>query len=250
MLAADEASRVAVAFGVADEQVRRDHLISHLLAELSRFARNNVLFFGGTALSRAFLPDGRLSEDLDLIAVGNRRDVAEQLEAQLIRGVRREYPRLRWEPGLASGKDTEAARLVSREGLSVRVQLLDSLGIAPWPTELRDLEQRYSDASPARLRVPTLASFAAWKTASWAERRAPRDLFDLWLLAGLGAVNVEAADLYVRLGPTGRRPAASIFAKPVDQPTWRRELAAQTRLEVGAEEALEAVREAWTRVAG
>jgi hypothetical protein len=37
-----EAAAVAAAFGVADEQVRRDHLLSHLLA---------VVFFGGTALA-------------------------------------------------------------------------------------------------------------------------------------------------------------------------------------------------------
>lgn len=250
MLAADEARRVAVTFGVADEQVRRDHLISHLLAALSRHAQERVLFFGGTALSRAFLPDGRLSEDLDLVAVGNRRYVAADLEPQLIRGVRREYPRSRWDPTLLSVKDTEAARLVSREGISVRIQLLSPLGIAQWPTEFRYLEQRYSDASPARLRVPTMASFVAWKTASWAGRRAARDLFDLWLLAGLGAVTTEAANLYAGLGPTGRRPTDSLFADPVDQATWRRELAAQTRLEVGAVEALETVREAWARVAG
>jgi len=108
-------------------QVRRDHLLSHLLAALSRHLQDRLLFFGGTALAGAFIPDGRLSEDLDLI----------------------------------------------------------------------------SDAPPARLRVPNLPAFAAWKTAAWAERRAARDLFDLWSLAQVGPITEEAAKLYRRFGPTG-----------------------------------------------
>ena len=76
MLAPAELAAVADAFGVSDAQVRRDHLISHLLAALSGSARDRVVFFGGTALSRTHLPDGRLSEDLDLWALGDRRDAA------------------------------------------------------------------------------------------------------------------------------------------------------------------------------
>jgi hypothetical protein len=72
MLAPDEEAAVAEQFGVARTQVRRDHLISHLLAALSTHLADQVVCFGGTALSRSFVPDGRLSEDIDLIAVGRR----------------------------------------------------------------------------------------------------------------------------------------------------------------------------------
>jgi predicted nucleotidyltransferase component of viral defense system len=50
-----------------------------------------VIFFGGTALSRSLIPDGRLSEDIDLIATGRRRDVGGLVERALVRGARREY---------------------------------------------------------------------------------------------------------------------------------------------------------------
>lgn len=72
MLDLDEADAVAEQFGVAHAQVQRDHLISHVLAALSAQVREQVVFFGGTALSRTYVPDGRLSEDIDLLAVGNR----------------------------------------------------------------------------------------------------------------------------------------------------------------------------------
>lgn len=70
----------------------------HLLAAISERMSDDVLFFGGTALSRTHAPDGRLSEDIDLIALRNRRTTAEELEATLLRATRREYPGLRWEP--------------------------------------------------------------------------------------------------------------------------------------------------------
>lgn len=247
MLRLDEARAVAATFGAAEMQVRRDHLLSHLLAALSRHLPDQLLFFGGTALARAFIPGGRLSEDVDLIALGDRRDIAASVESVLVRGVRREYPQLRWQPTLTSVRDTEPATLVSPDGLAVRVQLLNDAGVAKWPTRLRKLEQRFSDAPPARLRVPTLPAFAAWKTAAWAERRAARDLFDLWSLAQAGAMTEEAAQLYARLGPTGHPPAGYVFAEPIDEVRWHRELAAQTRLSVTAADALDAVRDAWAR---
>lgn len=43
---------VADQFGVATEQVERDHLISHLLAFLSRDFCDRIHFIGGTALAR------------------------------------------------------------------------------------------------------------------------------------------------------------------------------------------------------
>ena len=75
----DEWAAVAERFGVDMEQVRRDHLISHLLGAIaSGVPSNDVVFFGGTALSRTYLADARLSEDVDLIARASRTDVAAQ----------------------------------------------------------------------------------------------------------------------------------------------------------------------------
>ena len=68
----NERDLVAAQFGVATEQVERDHLISHLLAFLSSAVEDRVHFIGGTALARTHLPDGRLSEDNDLIAIDER----------------------------------------------------------------------------------------------------------------------------------------------------------------------------------
>lgn len=52
-----------------------------------------VMFYGGTALARSLLPHGRLSEDIDLIAVGARADVAEALPRTLTRRLARDFGR-------------------------------------------------------------------------------------------------------------------------------------------------------------
>ena len=53
----DEWAAVAERFGVDMEQVRRDHLISHLLGAIAEgVPTNDLAFFGGTALSRSYLP--------------------------------------------------------------------------------------------------------------------------------------------------------------------------------------------------
>ncbi|MGH3683461.1 MAG: nucleotidyl transferase AbiEii/AbiGii toxin family protein [Pseudonocardiaceae bacterium] len=250
MLDPVEGAAVAEQFGVAAAQVRRDHLISHLLAALSVSLVDELVFFGGTALARSLVPDGRLSEDIDLLAIGRRRDVVGVVERQLVQGVRREYPGLWWEPPLSAVRDVEPAVLRALDGTMVRVQLLAPTGVAPWPVELRELFQRYSDAPPARLRVPTAASFAAWKMIAWLDRAAARDLYDLWALAQIGAIDELAVDLFVRYGPTGRPPSVHRFEHPPDEIRWRRDLAGQVQLGLTAVEAFEQVRLAWRRAIG
>lgn len=245
MLDPVEAAAVAEEFGVSDEQVRRDHLLSHLLGVLARDLSEAVVFFGGTALARTHLPDGRLSEDLDLLAVPPRKEIVAEVERLLASAVRREYGRLSWDPPLSAVRDVDPAVLRTPDGLTVRVQLLDPASHPAWPTEPQPLVQRYTDAPPATLVVPTLPAFGASKTAAWHDRRAPRDLYDLWGLAGLGALDGTAATLFARLGPTGHPPRPWMFTDAPTTADWTSQLAGQTRVAVGPLEALAVVREAW-----
>ncbi|MGA8253815.1 MAG: nucleotidyl transferase AbiEii/AbiGii toxin family protein [Mycobacterium sp.] len=245
---ADERAEIAQQFGVAPEQVERDHLISHLLAFLSQNLSDRIHFIGGTALARTHLPDGRLSEDIDLIAIDNRKTVAADLDVALPRALARTHGRLTLDPPLSSVANTVAAIVRSAAGMLVRVQLLSARGRVLWPTERRPLEQRYRDAPGAVLTVPTLPAFAASKTATWADRRAPRDLWDLWALDRIGAIDAAALELYRRFGPTNQPPGDYAFQTPPSDAEWQSQLAGQTRLTVGAADALAVVREAWARV--
>lgn len=243
-----EARLVAAQFGVAIEQIRRDHLISHILAALSNHCREQLIFFGGTALARSHLPDGRLSEDIDLISVGTRPDTAAAIERTLASALRRSHGRITWAPTLAGVRDTHPAVLIAADGqLAVRIQLLNALGYPPWPTEIRAMEQRYRDAEPATLRVPTIEAFAAWKTVAWLDRQAPRDLYDLWALARRDSISRRAADLFVAYGPTGKPPQTYMFVTAPAEDQWAEQLSNQTTLTVSAADALRVVADAWAR---
>lgn len=245
-LAGADLARVAAEFGADSGQVRRDHLISHVLGALAaEISTEDLTFFGGTALSRTHIPDGRLSEDIDLLALGPRPDVLRAIEGAVRRGVQRSHGRPAWDPPL---RDTRGAQtsVLTAGGLAIRVQVLDGTGYT-WPTEVRDVEQRYADAPPASMRTFTGPAFAAAKLAAWAERRASRDLWDLAHLADRGLVDAEAARLFVRHGPFAHRPDAWILATPPSEDQWHNDLAHQTRLSLSAAEALATARAAWDR---
>ena len=246
----DERDSVVMQFGVSIEQVERDHLISHLLAFLSREFGDRIQFIGGTALARTHLPNGRLSEDIDLIAVEDRKSLATDLDRELPRALAHTHGRLTIEPPLSQTADALPVLLRTTDGLAVQLQLLSASGRTSWPTEQRRLVQRYKDAPAAELSVPTLPAFTASKTATWADRHAARDLWDLWALSQLGAIDAAAATLFRRHGPTNKRPAPHLFHRAPSDAEWQSQLAGQTRLTVSADEALIAVRHAWRQAAG
>lgn len=241
----DERDAVAEQFGVAVEQVERDHLISHVLAFLGTNVGDQIQFVGGTALARTHLPAGRLSEDIDLVALTDRKAVAVAIDSALPRALARSHGRLALEPALGSLASTASAVLRSQSGLSVRIQLLSARDRVVWPGERRALVQRYTDTPAAELFVPTLPAFAASKTSTWADRHSARDLWDLWALSELGAIDHTAVDLYRRHGPTNHPPEPWIFTSAPTDAEWRAQLAGQTRLTVSAQEALNVVREVW-----
>ncbi|GGU67624.1 nucleotidyl transferase AbiEii/AbiGii toxin family protein [Lentzea flava] len=251
MLEHDELVAVAEEFGVAEDQVRRDHLISHVLAALPEIAPE-VLFVGGTALARTHLSDpaagGRLSEDVDLWAP-ERDAVATALDERLPRRLRREFPGTTWDPPLRSTKSVEPGLLVTTTDLRVRVQLLDHEDWARWPSEAVRIETRYSDVTrEVVLRVPTLPAFAAMKTLAWADRHAARDLYDLAHLAELGALTQEAADL-VREA-TGASVQKYEFTSLPTGLEWQSQLAHQTRELPEPQRCLDVVRNAYGEVLG
>jgi hypothetical protein len=187
-----------------------------------------------------------MSEDVDLYA-DDRRAVVRRLTDDLPEALRREFPRLRWEPAPDAVRQPGYALLVPDGGLPVRVQVLDGGGYRYWPTERRPVDVRYADVPPVELVVPTRAAFAGMKLYAWADRRAPRDLYDLWALALLGAVDAEAVAVFT--AAVGYRPSPSSFDRWPDPEQWRVELAHQTAVLPEPEEAAAVVREALIRAA-
>jgi hypothetical protein len=223
MLEPGELATVASAYGVAENQVRRDHLISHVLLALSTMDVP-VIFFG----------------------------VAAEIDGRIPTLLRREFPGTTWDPPLRTSRAVEPGQLVTRDGLRVRVQLLDASkhqAFAQWPAATRQVDPRYRDiGSRIELRVPTLMSFAGMKTAAWMDRHKARDLYDLWGLAALGALTAEAADGVREI--TGGTVASYEFRSLPSSLDWEAQLGHQTRTLPSATECLVSVREAYAKSLG
>jgi predicted nucleotidyltransferase component of viral defense system len=235
--------RMRAVFGAPDAQIMRDWVISLILAVISERAADHVLFYGGTALARTYLPEGRLSEDIDLIATRGRRDVAAHLDRIIPAGLRRRMT-VSWVTPLSDTRGPDPAFLDTSVGM-VKIQLIPGEGQLAWPTERVPLHQRYSQVASATLTVPTRDALAVWKTTAWCQRAASRDLWDLWALARIGALNPQSHALWVRYGTGGRVIPTRYFAAAPDEDEWVRDLGGQCRLSVTALKALELVRETW-----
>ncbi|WP_344781502.1 nucleotidyl transferase AbiEii/AbiGii toxin family protein [Microbacterium kribbense] len=238
----DEQVAVEQRFGVAASQVVRDHVISHALAAIASIDTDDVVFFGGTALSRTHLADVRLSEDIDLIARGDRGELGDRIEATIVTRFRRTFGTVTFTPHIRETRHPDPS--VMQVGTTrVQVQLLSSEGYPDWPTEIVDIEQRYSDAPSARLRVLTPAAFVASKLSSWNDRAAPRDLYDLWALAVAGKVDAEAEKLFGRYGPYTSASKVAFTRLPTDA-EWYDALAHQCKPVVSPAQAAAAVQKA------
>ena len=223
MIGEHEVVEAAEAFGVSEHQVRRDHLVSHLLVALAADPPEaGLVFFGGTALCRTHLEGWRLSEDLDLLVTGPREALA-HLERTLPRAVRRDYPGLRVR-AVPHDAATRVA-LAKADDLTVRLQLVASdAGWRRYPTARQAVQLRYSDLpATVELLVPTAAGFAAMKLAAWRDRRAARDLCDLEGLRRAGLLD----DVLPTLDDLTLTPVRGDFDRPPSPEVWQQALGHQ-----------------------
>lgn len=237
-----ERRAVETLFGVGTAQVVRDHVISHALAAIASIGTDDVLFFGGTALARTHLSTLRLSEDIDLIALRDRADLAERIEGALARRLRRAFGAVHFAPHLREARHPEPT-VVQVGDARVQIQLLAAEGYPAWPTEIVDLHQRYSDAPPARMRVLTAPAFVAAKLSAWNDRHAPRDLYDLWALGEAGLIDSDALRLFGRFGSYTSAAKTTFEPLPSDR-EWSLALEHQGVVRLGPQAAAGAVRQA------
>nr|WP_254052115.1 nucleotidyl transferase AbiEii/AbiGii toxin family protein [Aeromicrobium sp. A1-2] len=170
--------------------------------------------------------------------------MAEAITAAFESGLSRTHGAVEWDPPLTQTEGADPAIIRVAGPIQVQIQLLSSGGYPIWPTEEFDLEQRYADAPSASLTVLTPDAFAAAKMSAWHDRRAPRDLYDLWAL-GREGITSEATALYRKLGPTGSNPAPYLFTKAPSDDEWDAALSHQTIVAARPQAALDEVRAAW-----
>ncbi len=250
MITETEVTTLAAHLGVPEPQVLRDHLISHVLAALTQAPstlRNTVTFFGGTALCRTWLPDLRLSEDIDLLV--DTPTIGPQLTRALTRGLRREFPDHQWHH-LDTRHDVATWELIAAD-LRVRTQLVQwRHGWQAIPTTPALVVLRYSDLpATAELTVPTPNGFAAMKLLAWFDRQTPRDLYDLAALADTGHIDHAAAGLVRQIAGFTPNPASfGTRLPPTVATAWHTELSHQMTITRSAADCHATVRAALARL--
>ncbi len=234
-------------FGVGEDQVRHDFVISRILQELASHA-DLFVFYGGTALSRTILDGLRLSEDIDLLSIGSRKPAATTLDEAIRSGLERQFGLINAHPRLPDTRTDTQACLYDVAGVTVQVQLIAGDDYTPWPRQTRQVSLRYSNLDDVRLTTYTPAGFVGAKTSAWCDttRNAPRDLYDLWALAQGGHINAEAARIFRKFGPSSSYPRTWMLPKkPPGSAEWEDALGHLGRLPVGPDEAYETVTSAW-----
>ena len=235
MLDFNEVAEVQKLFAATQTQVRRDHAISHVLTALQDI-QSEMIFFGGTALARTYLTQGRLSEDIDLYS-SNRQSLCREID-ELPDMIEQEFPGATWDrlPSLTS--DSQSALLICDTSIQIKVQAVDSrtCGWSKVPTALTEIHQRYSDIPSTKLFAPTFDGFVAMKALAWFDRHSARDLFDLEGLSHKGEVTEAVRELIDQL--TGFRLSRGMMMGRVVG-LWHEELAHQTKLDKTEDECLE-----------
>ncbi len=227
MIDLDEIRAQSAVWGIAESQIRKDHLVSHLLRALDGL--RGFVFFGGTALNRTYLDNCRLSEDIDLFLMHSAPADTEAITAALLKATRREFPDLVIEAvGLSGDVRTY---IVTTEDLITQLQIVGPRQEdSRYPTAVKGVALRYSDLpEKVMLRVPTQDSFVAMKCAAYEDRKLPRDLFDLGALAERGAIGSSAVETlrgFRGSGPTRWAYEDSRCPSPTQ---WDTELAHQTK---------------------
>lgn len=241
MLDPSESQNVQNLFSATEPQVSRDHAISHVLAVLQRI-NTELVFFGGTALSRTFLTEGRLSEDIDLYSA-DRQALCRELD-KLPGLLKEEFPQATWNVMPSQTVDPQSSLLVCDSSIQIKVQAVDTRtrGWSKVPTALTEIHQRYSDVPSTKLFAPTFDGFVAMKALVWCDRRSARDLFDLESLSHQGEVTESARELIDQL--RGFRLSRGMMMGRVVG-LWHEELAHQTKLEKTEDECLQRVLAWW-----
>lgn len=241
MLDPRESQKIRNLFSANEAQVSRDHAISHVLAALQRVT-TEMVFFGGTALSRTFLTAGRLSEDIDIYSP-DRRALCQELD-DFPKLIKEEFPQAIWNVMPSKTVDPQSSLLICDSFIQIKVQAVDSQthGWSKVPKNLTLIHQRYSDVPATKLFAPTFDGFVAMKALVWFDRHAARDLFDLEGLSHQGQVTDGARELINQM--RGFRLSSGMMNGRVVG-LWKEELSHQTKLTISEEECRARVLEWW-----
>jgi predicted nucleotidyltransferase component of viral defense system len=177
---------------------------ARLLTEIAPVVFESGVFAlkGGTAINLFLRDMPRLSVDLDLVFTDHRLPRTEALGAinQALRSARDKLAKRGFKVhAWTAGDMGETKLLVTRDDLSVKVEVNTVMRGTVHPTQTRGLTTAASDALLADLELPLLSpeDIYGGKLVAAMDRQHPRDLFDVMQLFAHGGIIPEIRRAFV-----------------------------------------------------
>ena len=193
MIDVQEASARARELGIDPAYVERDHLLCSVLAAIAD-TESRLVFRGGTALSRVYWPDFRMSEDLDFLGDLPGSDLERTLshavgsaagQGSFDLEFRFGAPKRGWSRSVVRAGDTQII-------IDVNSDDRPYLAAQELPLHLP-----YSDLQDRERTIPVVALAEImgnkWFMLGDDDRKEPRDLYDVW--SGLTRFGVPFGEL-------------------------------------------------------
>lgn len=190
-----EVNKIANSFGVLNETIEKDYIISWILCCLSKnnTLKRDFIFYGGTAIKRIYFAEHRYSEDIDLISksffakdkiLSSLKECFEYARAKaniilVIQNVIDTKDRLQINVTYEGYNEIVGPPKEIRLDLSMNADIYGKI-------EAQNIIKSYSDLTDEKavLNVLTLNTIFANKLGLLSDhtRNEPRDLYDIWFL--------------------------------------------------------------------
>ncbi len=244
MISANELRRLAGAWNADLNVVEHDYVLSWVLAGLYQrpVLADRLVFKGGTALRKCYLPDYRFSADLDFTL--SQSLSSQELQAQTEAACQTitdetglqlllvDFRTLREVPGEEAyqGRIEYMGPRGRLGGSQPRIRLdLTIYERLELPPEMRPVHHPYSDAGALDIVVPSYAleEMLAEKLRAMLRRARARDLYDVWQLLTRYVETLDLKRARQALAEKARYKGFTYsgvadFITPENQQTWER----------------------------
>lgn len=211
---------------------------------------------GGTALNLFVRDLPRLSVDIDLayVPIANRESsligidkALENITAEIIRTI----PSAKVDASLVHGTDKRIKLLVSRNGVSIKVEVTPVLRGSVYESELRETAPRVqAEFGYAQMQLLSFEDLYAGKLCAALDRQHPRDLYDVKFLLENEGISEKLKDAFIVYLLGHPRPMSEVIKPRLKdiEAIYHNEFKGMTVDEVGLESLLETRNEMITKL--
>lgn len=170
--------RIARRKGFPAGTIEKEYILTLFLAQITGL-NSNLIFKGGTALSKVYLDYYRISEDLDFTYIGNDMNSAIETIHTISKNLNLE---IKDENETSKSYNAEikfTGPLQYQNFIKIDISMRENLIFEP---KMVNINTFYDEIEPFTVRVFDLREILAEKIRTLIQRSKPRDYFDVWFI--------------------------------------------------------------------